>query len=230
MIPVMATARKALRSTGYEDLSLLSLSTGDYHCILPLMQTIMEHCASDHVSISLPSLRAGTLTPEIMELIKAVRKTGFTIAPEAGSQRLRDVVNKNVKEPEILETVQNAFDLGWQVIKLYFMVGLPTETDADVAAIVELVDKMDRIRRSRRRRAQINVSVACFIPKAHTPFQWCGQISLDESNRKIQWLKERFARPGLQFKWQHPEVSRIEGLWARGDRRLTPLLIKAYKK
>jgi radical SAM-linked protein len=108
------------------------------------------------------------------------------------------------------------------------MIGLPTESDEDLAAIVHLVDKLDRIRRTRRRRAQINVSVATFIPKAHTPFQWCGQISLDESNRKIKWLKDRFDRPGIQFKWQHPEVSRIEGLWARGDRRLTPLLMKAY--
>ena len=129
----------------------------------------MVSFASDKVAVSLPSLRAGTLTPELMRLIKMVRKTGFTIAPEAGSQRLRDVINKNISETEIIDTVQDAFRLGWQVIKLYFMIGLPTETDDDLNALVDLVKKLAKIKAPGKQRGKINVSVATFIPKAHTP-------------------------------------------------------------
>ncbi|MFZ1954920.1 MAG: TIGR03960 family B12-binding radical SAM protein [Desulfobacterales bacterium] len=219
----------ALRHTGYEDMSLLSLSTGDYNCIETLMQLLMDRCAGDHVAISLPSLRAGTLTPELMNLIKMVRKTGFTIAPEAGSQRLRNVINKNIDEAEIVETVENAFRLGWQVIKLYFMVGLPTETDDDLTAIFDLVQRLRRLKRPERRRGQINVSVATFIPKPHTPFQWVGQVPLEDAHQKIHRLRDKLNVPGVHFKWQPPDVSRIEGLWARGDRRLGKLLVTAYR-
>ena len=220
---------RALWRTGYEDLSLLSLSTGDYSCIESLMQHLMDRCAGDHVAVSLPSLRAGTLTPELMNLIKMVRKTGFTIAPEAGSQRLRNVINKNIDEAEIVETVENAFRLGWQVIKLYFMIGLPTETDNDLTAIFDLVQRLRRLKRPERRQGQINVSVATFIPKPHTPFQWVGQVPLEAAQQKIHWLKDKLKVPGVRFKWQPPEVSRIEGLWARGDRRLGKLLVSAYR-
>ncbi len=226
---LMNQTDRALRHTGYEDLSLLSLSTGDYGCIETLMKLLMDRCAGEHVAVSLPSLRAGTLTPELMDLIKMVRKTGFTIAPEAGSQRLRNVINKNINEAEILETVENAFRLGWQVIKLYFMIGLPTETDDDLTAIFDLVQRLRRLKRPERRRGQINVSVATFIPKPHTPFQWEGQVPLAAAHRKIQWLKDKLKVPGVHFKWQPPEVSRIEGLWARGDRRLGKLLVTAYR-
>lgn len=219
----------ALRRTGYEDLSLLSLSTGDYSCIETLMQLLMDRCAGDHVAVSLPSLRAGTLTPDLMNLIKKVRKTGFTIAPEAGSQRLRNVINKNIDEEHIAETVENAFRLGWQIIKLYFMVGLPTETDADLTAIFDLVQRLSRLKRPERRRGQINVSVATFIPKPHTPFQWVGQVALEDAHQKIHRLKDKLNVPGVHFKWQPPEVSQIEGLWARGDRRLGKLLVTAYR-
>ena len=178
---LVSLAARSIAATGYEDISLLSLSTGDYGCIAPLMEQLMVNFEPDNVAISLPSLRAGTLTPELMKLIKKVRKTGFTIAPEAGSQRLRDVINKNINESEIVNTVQNAFDLGWQVIKLYFMIGLPTETQEDLEALVELVKKLRKIKGSKGRRGKINVSVATFIPKAHTPFQWADQLSLAES-------------------------------------------------
>jgi len=226
---LMNQTARALWHTGYEDLSLLSLSTGDYSCIETLMQLLMDRCAGDHVAVSLPSLRAGTLTPELMNLIKMVRKTGFTIAPEAGSQRLRNVINKNIDEAEIVEIVENAFRFGWQVIKLYFMVGLPTETDDDLTAIFDLVQRLRRLKRPERRRGQINVSVATFIPKPHTPFQWVGQVSLEDAHQKIQRLKKKLKVPGVKFKWQPPEVSRIEGLWARGDRRLAKLLVTAYR-
>lgn len=217
-------------STGYEDLSLLSLSTADYGHIVPLMERLMARCEPRRIAVSLPSLRAGTLTPELINLIKRVRKTGFTIAPEAGSQRLRDVINKNITEKEIFDTVQDVFGLGWMVIKLYFMIGLPSETDEDLLAIVELVKRLRRIKSRAGRRGKINVSVATFIPKPHTPFQWAPQISLTESKEKIEWLKANLKMPGIHFKWQNPEVSMVEGLFARGDRRLSGLLVDAYKK
>ena len=223
-------SQRAIAATGYEDISLLSLSTGDYSCIAPLMQRLMTRFAPENIAVSLPSLRAGTLTPELMKLIRKVRKTGFTIAPEAGSQRLRDVINKNISEKEIVDTVTDAFSLGWRVIKLYFMIGLPTETGDDLEAMVNLVKKLRKIKGSGGFLGKINVSVSTFIPKAHTPFQWAAQISLAESRSKLDRLRDQLKIHGIQFKWQNPEVSRLEGLWARGDRRLSRLLITAYKK
>ncbi|MGD9056540.1 MAG: TIGR03960 family B12-binding radical SAM protein, partial [Desulfobacterales bacterium] len=220
----------SISSTGYEDISLLSLSTGDYGCIVPLMERLMLRYASRNVAVSLPSLRAGTLTPELMKLIKTVRKTGFTIAPEAGSQRLRDVINKNIDDTEIIKTVKNAFDLGWQVIKLYFMIGLPTETEADLKALVDLVKSLRKIKHTAGRRGKINVSVATFIPKPHTPFQWAAQLPMPESQERIWRLQEHLKLPGIQFKWQDPKVSWLEGVWARGDRRLSRLLVAAFQK
>jgi len=219
---------KAFSATGYEDLSLLSLSTGDYTSIAPLMTELMARCGKERVAVSLPSIRAGSLSAEIMELIKKVRKTGFTIAPEAGSQRLRDVINKNITETDILKTVQDAFALGWKVIKLYFMIGLPTERDQDLHAIVDLVNILKAATGSKGHRGKINVSVATFIPKSHTPFQWASQNELAESKEKIQWVKAHLKKPGVHFKWQNPQVSQLEGLWARGDRRLCDLLVSAF--
>jgi len=227
---LLSLAADSLAATGYEDLSLLSLSSGDYGCIVPVMQRLMARYAEENVAISLPSLRAETLTPELMTLIKKVRKTGFTIAPEAGSQRLRDVINKNISDRDIIDTVKDAFSLGWQVIKLYFMIGLPTETDDDLRALTDLVKTLHKIKIPGGRRGKINVSIATFIPKPHTPFQWASQDSLEESKQKINRLHDRLKLPGIQFKWQNPEVSRLEGLWARGDRRLSRLLVRAYHK
>ena len=227
---LVTLAADSISATGYEDISLLSLSTGDYGCLAPLIERLMVRFGSDNVAVSLPSLRAGTLTPELMKLIKQVRKTGFTIAPEAGSQRLRDVINKNISETEIIDTVQDAFQLGWQVIKLYFMIGLPTETDEDLKALVDLVRKLRHIKGANGRRGKINVSVATFIPKPHTPFQWALQIPPAESRSKINWIRNQLKMPGIQFKWQDPLVSQLEGLWARGDRRLSRLLVTAHNK
>ncbi|MBC8431716.1 MAG: TIGR03960 family B12-binding radical SAM protein [Desulfobacterales bacterium] len=220
----------SMAATGYDDLSLLSLSTGDYECIVPLMEHIMTRCEHNRTAVSFPSLRAGTLTPQLMGLVKKVRKTGFTIAPEAGSQRLRDVVNKNIEEADIVTSVENATRLGWQVIKLYFMVGLPTETVKDLQAIVSLVSKLRKIKVKNSKGIKINVSVATFIPKPHTPFQWVPQIGLDEARDRMRWLRDKLRMPGVQFKWQNPEVSLLEGLWSRGDRRLSRLLVAAYQK
>ncbi|MEW5908204.1 MAG: TIGR03960 family B12-binding radical SAM protein [Thermodesulfobacteriota bacterium] len=227
----------SLTSTGYDDLSLLSLSTGDYACIQPLMDVLMGRCESRKVAVSFPSLRADTLTPGLMNQIKRVRKTGFTIAPEAGSERLRKIINKNLNDSEILETVQSAFDLGWQVVKLYFMVGLPFETDEDLNAMIDLIKELRRLNSGGRRRrggvhprGTLNVSIATFIPKPHTPFQWASQISISEAKEKIGFLKKELKLSGIQIKWQNPEVSMIEGLWARGDRSLSGLLVNAYRR
>ena len=226
---LLALSSQCLRQTGYEDLSLLSLSTSDYSQISPLIHTLMQRFSSEHISVSLPSFRAGTLGTELMQAIRKVRKTGFTIAPEAGTQRLRDVINKNISTQEIESTVQNAFAAGWRVIKLYFMVGLPTETQADVQGIVDLVKHLRKIKGANGRYGKLNVSVATFIPKPHTPFQWAAQLSLKESKERIDWLRHQLRLPGVQFKWQNPEVSFLEGLWARGDRRLFKLLIQAFE-
>ena len=227
---LLALCDQSVRNTGYDDISLLSLSTGDYGCIVPLMERLMAHYAAQNVAVSLPSLRAGTLTPELMKLIKTVRKTGFTIAPEAGSQRLRDVINKNISKSEIQATVQDAFDLGWQVIKLYFMIGLPTETEADLEALVELVKSLRQTKKAAGRWGKINVSVATFIPKPHTPFQWAPQLSLAESEDRMRRLQRHLKLRGIQFKWQSPKVSWLEGVWARGHRKLSHLLVAAYQK
>ncbi len=225
---------ESLPATGYDNISLLSLSTGDYTAMEYLMENLMGRCERDRVALSLPSMRAGTLTPGMMQQIKRVRKTGFTIAPEAGSQRLRNVVNKNLTEAEIVETVQNAFELGWQTVKLYFMIGLPFETDADLEALTALVRRLVGLKafggKRGRRRGRLNVSVATFIPKPHTPFQWAPQLAIEASREKIFYLKSALQHPGIHFKWQSPEISLLEGLWARGDRRLGRLLVCAYEK
>jgi radical SAM family uncharacterized protein/radical SAM-linked protein len=222
--------RKAMANTGFEDLSLLSLSTGDYSCLVPLMGHLIQINPVHPTAVSFPSIRAETLTPELMNMIKRVRKTGFTIAPEAGSQRLRNVINKNISEEDIVKTVDAALKLGWQGIKLYFMVGLPTETLEDVKAMESLVRTLLKIKGKGRRPQQISVSVAPFIPKPHTPFQWESQISLAEAEEKIQWLKDHLHFSRVSVKWQNPRTSLLEGLFARGDRRLANLLINAYQR
>jgi len=227
---LLSIAEKSISKTGYEDISLLSLSTGDYGCLSLLMQELMAKYSSRHIAISLPSVRAGTLTTELMNLIKKVRKTGFTIAPEAGTQRLRDVINKNLTENEIFETVSLAFEMGWQIIKLYFMTGLPTETEEDLMSIADLVWRLKKEKAGTRGFRKINISVTTFIPKPNTPFQWASQISLAESKENIQKLKKKLKIPMGSFKWQNPEASFLEGLFARGDRNLSSLLVAAYKK
>jgi radical SAM family uncharacterized protein/radical SAM-linked protein len=225
---LLSICEQSIATTGYEDLSLLSLSTSDYGCIGPLIKALMDRYAAKRHAVSFPSLRAGTLTPELMELIKKVRKTGFTIAPEAGSKRLRDVINKNITRDDIVETVREVSQQGWQVIKLYFMIGLPTEGPEDLEAIVDLVQELRQIRDAKGFRIKINVSVTTFIPKSHTPFQWEGQLSLQDSKAKIDWLRKKLKGPGLQFKWQNSETSLLEGLMARGDRRFSRLIETAY--
>lgn len=223
-------AEKSLGKTGYSDISLLSLSTGDYGDLARLMESLMALNKNHCTSLSLPSVRAGRLTSDLMNIIKKVKKTGFTIAPEAGTQRLRDVINKNITEKDIFDTVTAAFDLGWRRIKLYFMNGLPTETHEDIEGICDLARRLAAVKINGRGKSKINVSFATFIPKPHTPFHRCAQISTEQSMENLAFLKQNLRHPGINLKWQNPEMSLLEGVWARGDRKLSTVLVAAWRK
>jgi radical SAM-linked protein len=219
-----------LRHSGYDEVSLLSLSTGDYSAIETLMQDMMGCYADQRVAISLPSLRVGSLTPELMNEIKKVRKTGFTLAPEAGSERLRQVINKGICEEDLIESATTAFELGWRIIKLYFMIGLPTETEEDLTALVDLAARVKKAGRNTQGGADVNVSVSTFVPKAHTPFQWDAQIGYDETLSRQQMLRDALKKKRLRLKWHEAELSFLEGVFARGDRRLGDVLEEAVKR
>ncbi len=218
----------ALENSGYEEISLLSLSTGDYSCIEPLLSTLMAEHADDRVAVSLPSLRVGSLTEELMEEVKKVRKTGFTLAPEAGSERLRAVINKGISEADLLETTGNAYRLGWRLIKLYFMMGLPTETDEDLQALIELAAQVKRSGKGTGGN-DVNVAVSTFVPKPHTPFQWEAQIGIGETLRKQELLRDGLRNKKLRFKYHEAQLSFLEGVFARGDRRLSAVLERAVE-
>nr|WP_320190575.1 TIGR03960 family B12-binding radical SAM protein [uncultured Desulfobacter sp.] len=224
---LLKITKTSLETTGYSDISLLSLSTGDYSQLAVLMEELLLLSKGQCNSISLPSIRAEKLTPQLMELIKSVRKTGFTIAPEAGTQRLRDIINKNLTEESIEKTVENALALGWKNIKLYFMTGLPFEQMDDIQGIADLTRRLAST--YTKGKQMINASVTCFIPKAHTPFQNHAQMTLEQTLEKLQYLKDNLRHPKVKLKWQDPKMSLLEGVWARGDRRLSPLLVKAFE-
>ena len=221
---------RMLRHSGYDEVSLLSLSTGDYSAIETLMQDLMGCYADQRVAMSLPSLRVGSLTPELMNEIKKVRKTGFTMAPEAGSERLRQVINKGILEDDLIVSAQAAFELGWRIIKLYFMIGLPTETEADLDALVDLAARVKAAGRGTQGGADVNVSVSTFVPKAHSPFQWEAQIGYDETIARQNKLRDALKKKRLRLKWHDAELSFLEGVFARGDRRLGAVLEAAVAK
>jgi radical SAM family uncharacterized protein len=220
---------QSLKATGYEEISLASLSSGDYSDITVLVKGLMERLNEEKVALSLPSLRVETLTSDLMEEIKRVRKTGFTIAPEAGTQRLRDVINKGITEEQILSTVEAVFKGGWKGIKLYFMVGLPTETEDDRMGILELCRKTKEVARKVSHGQGINVNISIFVPKPHTPFQWEAQIPIHEMVEINHFLTKELRRMGLNPKWQEPRMSLLEGVFSRGDRRLSKVIIDAQK-
>ena len=224
---IMKLAKQGVANGGYEDLALLSLSSGDYSCLPEVLSALMDQFADQKVAISMPSMRVGTLTPEVMEQIKRVRKTGFTLAPEAGTDRLRRVLNKGITEEDLLKTSSEAFGLGWKLLKLYFMFGLPTETTEDIEAIVELARKV--LKTAPAGRGQINVSVGTFVPKPHTPFQREPQLSVTEGFDRIDFLKKRLKGRGLNLKWNDPRQSFLEGVLCRGDRKLAKVIIKAWQ-
>lgn len=221
-------ACRAVLETGFEEVSLLSLSTGDYCRLGWLLGAVMGEMASRRVAVSLPSMRVGTLSQDLMECIRRVRKTGFTVAPEAGSVRLRRLINKNIEDEDLFQTVRDAYALGWKGIKLYFMMGLPTETLDDVEEIAALSMKVWRL--GKPHRAGVNVAVSTFVPKPMTPFQWTGQIPREEMVVRLDFLKERLRHPGIRFKWHGPDLSVLEAALARGDRRLAAVLASAWRK
>jgi len=226
---ILEKAEKALRYTGYEDLSLLSLSTGDYSCIEPLLKALMDRQSSEKVAVSLPSLRVDSLSPSSIEQIKRVRKTGFTLAPEAGNNRLRGIINKGLTQENILETAQEVYGAGWNLIKLYFMIGLPFEEERDLQDIIDLAKQVASLGGKKGKRAKLNVSISTFVPKSHTPFMWTPQIPIGESQRRIQLIREGLKGGHVRVKWNQPELSWLEGVFSRGDRRLTKALIEAWK-
>jgi radical SAM family uncharacterized protein/radical SAM-linked protein len=221
---------EGLKKTGYGEVTLLSLSSGDYTGLNTLLPALMERWETEKVAVSLPSLRVDTLTPEVIEQILRVRKTGFTIAPEAGTQRLRDVVNKNITEEEILQTAQMVFSLGWRVLKLYFMIGLPTETEADLEGLVSLVKTIERSVRRKGQRMEIHVALSTFIPKPHTPFQWARQLSVEESMARLTFLRSALSSRHIQVKWNDPRQSFLEGLLSRGDEAVGRIIDRAFQK
>ena len=199
-------------------------------CISPLLQTLMRRYEEERVAISLPSLRVGTLTRGLIEEIKRVRKTGFTLAPEAATERLQGIINKLTDEKELLETTAQVFDAGWNLIKLYFMTGLPFEREEDLQGIVSLSQQIARQGGRGKRRGNVNVSISTFVPKPHTPFQWEPQLPLAEVEERQRYLKDELRGRGLRLKWHDARMSLLEGVFARGDRRLGEVLLKAHER
>jgi len=220
-----------IANTGYEELALVSLSSSDYTCIEALVRELSERYADQHLSISLPSLRTDSFSVELAQMIQRTRKTGLTFAPEAGSERLRRVINKNVTEEDLLRTAEAAYASGWLRIKLYFMIGLPTETMEDVLAIVDLVKAVRGIgRRLRGRRASVNVSVGTLCPKSHTPFQWMPLADAAEIAARQDALRRKLRLGGVRLKWSDAATTWLEAVLSRGDRRLGQVIMLAWQQ
>ena len=220
--------------TGYQDMTLSSLSSSDYPDLLPLCDELLPWCREKKVDLALPSLRADNFSMGLMEKLRqGDRKSGLTFAPEAGSQRLRDAINKNVTEEDLLTSCARAFSGGWNSVKLYFMLGLPTETDEDVLGIAELAQKVYYTWRehaaNRARGVRITVSTSCFVPKTHTPFQWEGQVTREEYLRRVTLLREHLRNRSITYNWHDPETSFLEAALARGDRRLAAVIETAWR-
>ena len=224
-------AVEVLENSGNNEITLSSLSTSDYRGLKELTDQLIPYCAENRVSLSVPSLRADNFSRELMEKLQTVRKSGLTFAPEAGTQRLRDVINKNLREEEILSTCAQAFAGGWNNVKLYFMLGLPTETDEDVLGIAELVYKVVQAWKenavNRKRGLRVHVATAYFVPKPHTPFQWEAQITPQEYLRRCKLLKEHLYSKSIEYDYHSTELSRLEAVFARGDRRLGAVIEEA---
>lgn len=226
-------ASEQISSTGYEEMSILSLSTSDYSEIEPLVSQLMTKCKKNNVSLSLPSLRLDSFSFNVLEQIQGYKKTGLTFAPEAGTQRLRDVINKSITDKDIYSGMEQAIGLGWTSVKLYFMVGLPTETYEDLDGIAEIakniMDIAYRMNKNKRGRFSVNISVSNFVPKAHTPFQWCPQDTMENFQEKHRYLREKLRKiKGVNFNYHGTETSHMEAVFARGDRRVCDTLIKAW--
>ena len=221
--------KASLKQTGYEEVSLLSLSAGDYSSIGPLLSRLMNWFESKRVAVSFPSLRIENVMGYLAEEVKRVRKTGFTIAPEAGTERLQRVINKESDEKILFQGLSDLFSKGWKNIKLYFMMGLPTEKQEDLRAIIDLSRKIASLGEREKIHPNITVSISTFVPKPHTPFQWESQIPLEEMKEKLRFLKDGLHRNHLRFKWQDPHLSYLEGVFSKGDRNLSQALAEAHR-
>lgn len=224
---VLAQAERAVAATGTDELSLLSLSTGDYSCVNPVITELMNRFSERRVAVSLPSTRVDALAPSLLEQIRRVRKTGFTLAPEAGSQRMRDIIQKEYEEPELIEAARQIFGLGWRTLKLYFMLGLPGEEERDLIAIAELAAK---VAAAGKGKCEVTASVSTFVPKPHTPFQWAAQVDVEQTEARQNLIRRELAKRRIRFKWHDARTSYLEGVFSRGDRRLSALLLAAYRR
>lgn len=222
-----------LQNTGAQDITLLSLSSSDYRQLSELCDGLLEYCEPRSIGLSLPSLRADNFSIEIMHRLQKTRKSGLTFAPEAGSQRLRDAINKNVTEDDLLNTCRLAFEGGWNTIKLYFMLGLPTETDEDVLGIAELANQVLHTWRlyakNKNRGVRITISTSCFVPKPHSPFQWEKQNTMDEYMRKVNLLRDNIKAKNVVYNWHDPQTSYIEATLSRGDRRMGAVIENVWR-
>lgn len=232
---ILRCVEKSLENTGYDEVSLTALSTADYSCFAPMVKELMPLLERKNVALSVASLKAPGLTRELAEEIKKVRQTGFTIAPEGGSQRMRDVVNKNITEEHVLSASRAAFETGWDLIKLYFMIGLPTETEDDVHGIVDLAEKVVRlgreIKRQRGEKApRVHLSASSFVPKPFTPYQWAAMDDVETLKLKQRRIRGRIEDRNIRFKYHHAESSWLEGILSRGDRRLCAVIENAWRK
>ena len=227
-------AENLIRNTGYEEISLTSLSTSDYRDFFPLAENLIEKFKPQNVNLSLPSLRLDSISLKLLDRISQVRKSGLTFAPEAGTQRLRNVINKGLTEENIMNACNLAFRSGWNTIKLYFMIGLPTETYEDLDGIVDLANKVVDLyysipKEERTRGLSVTVSASTFVPKPFTAFQWSGQNNIEEIKEKQDYLKKHLTNRAVKFNWHEPEISVIEAILAKGDRRLNDVIYHAWE-
>ena len=227
-------AKAAVQDSGYQEMTLSSLSTSDYPELVGLCDDLEAFCGEKHVNLSLPSLRADNFSMELMQRLQKGRKAGLTFAPEAGTQRLRDAINKNVTEEELTESLKTAFSGGWSSVKLYFMLGLPTETDEDVLGIAEMANHAVHTWReyasNKNRGLRLTVSTSWFVPKPFTAFQWEAQISRTEYERRVKLLREAITAKAVTYNWHDGDTSFLEAVLARGDRRLGRVLEAAFRK
>ena len=226
--------RRLIKNTGYEEISLSSLSTSDYTRLKELTDGLLDLTEEQKISLSLPSLRLDNFSMELMQKVQKVRKSGLTFAPEAGTQRLRDVINKNITEEDLTRASTTAFSGGYGTIKLYFMIGLPTETEEDIAGISHLADEVVSIykhtpKEIRNKNLRVTVSVSSFVPKPFTPFQWVAQNTKDELYKKQMFLKEQIKNRYVSYNWHDSSLSILEGIVARGDRRLAKAIMEAHR-
>ena len=225
---------EACKDSGYQEMTLSSLSTSDYRPLEHLCDGLLDWCEPNRVSLSLPSLLADNFSLGLMERVQHVRKSGLTFAPEAGTQRLRDAINKNVTEEDLLRSCRTAFSGGWSSVKLYFMLGLPTETDEDVLGIADLAEKVYKtwkeVTPNPRRGVTITVSTAWFVPKPHTAFQWEPQITMEEYQRRVKLLREHMRGRSIKYNWHDSQTSFLEAVFARGDRKVADVIETAWRQ